>query len=237
MALLAKAGVEVTIATMTHGELGFRFRPNIGPGEPLAKLRARELAESCETIGAEAPVLLDFPDGGLQSIPPNELDGAILDLLRTHNPSAVITLAEDGVYGHLDHIATTAAVLRTTAALDTERPTVLRATFPRGLFYPIWKKLRRYSETALTDDVDAGAFGANSVDFVVDTSRVRDVKAAAVSCHRSQFPPGKPFDFLQSDLLTGLLDREWFCATPAPPSTNRPRGLKDLLASLQTALV
>jgi len=187
------------VLCMTRGEAGQDLRPS--PDGPLGAARAAELAASCAHLGATAE-LLDLPDGGIAR---HDVD------LSPHLADAdlVLTLGDDGAYGHPDHLATTRLVER--ARFDA---TLLHAAFPRGLFAPIHRIIGRH--VALEIGVDALGTDREAVDVVVDVRPYRDVKLACVAAHRSQVPDGDPRRFLRRGFIDALLDEEWLVHVRGP---------------------
>lgn len=204
----ARCGVDVTVVSLTRGENGTSSVLT----ENLAQLRSDEMAASCHVLGINPPVILDLPDGHLGDLGVQELGAVIGNLVLRMRPDVVLTLGRDGAYGHRDHIATTEAIDLAVGALAiTERPGVVHAEFPRGLFRPVWKMLRRV-QGIIEPRIDGQAIGIedSAADFKVTVSDFREVKLAALACYRSQLPDSDPLAFLRPGLISGLLDEEWF---------------------------
>ena len=133
LAAAADSGVRVCLVCATRGERG---NVDADRSSELARARTAELAKSCQTIGLGTPLWLDLPDGAVDE---HVADGIsrLVPLLASLAPGVIVTLGEDGAYGHRDHIAVTGIVRESVARL---RPRirdglrVLHSAFPRGVF-------------------------------------------------------------------------------------------------------
>lgn len=199
LARLADLGVEVHVVCATRGEGGWDLTGEGRTGAALAEARARELARSCEVLGAAPPCFLDMPDGGVE-ITPERLHAALAPL----EPDVLFTLGHDGAYGHVDHLAVTAMV----GAVAGGRP-VLHAVFPPGLFEPFRRKMKRFAPAALGLPDDA-PLGSRLFDLEVDIRPVQQRKLDSVAAHRTQVQGGDPRRFLFDGLLDAVLDVERF---------------------------
>jgi LmbE family N-acetylglucosaminyl deacetylase len=119
LAKYAADGVETYLLTATRGERGRFF--NNGHVRPhdavVGRTREAELRAAANELGVREVTVLGYPDGGLDTVPPEIAQQAIAEHLCRIRPHVVITFGPDGAYGHPDHIAisqlTTAAVMRT----------------------------------------------------------------------------------------------------------------------------
>jgi N-acetyl-1-D-myo-inositol-2-amino-2-deoxy-alpha-D-glucopyranoside deacetylase len=224
LARCARAGAAVELVCATRGERG-TDRTGAADGARLAALRTHELAASCRALGIDPPRFLDLPDGELAAADRTAVDLLSEELQHTR-PHVVVTLGSDGVYANLDHMAWTAAV---GAAVQgcADPPRLLHAVFPRGLFLPVWRALRRRRGARIVAEVDPQSLGvaAADADLRVDVRPVRDRKLAAVAAHRSQLADGDPLTFLRPGIVERLLDEEWYIVAhgPAlPPGADEP---------------
>jgi LmbE family N-acetylglucosaminyl deacetylase len=120
LAHYAAQGVHTSLVTATHGQSG-RYREHrrgdpAHPGrEKLAAIRERELHAAAAILGIREVALLGYVDGELADADPAGATARIVGHLRRGRPQVVVTFAQDGGYGHPDHIAicqlTTAAVM------------------------------------------------------------------------------------------------------------------------------
>ncbi len=193
------------IVCATRGEAG-RDAAGSLEGDALGEHRWGELQASCAALGLDPPVGLDLPDGALEA-------AAVAERLRERlgedlgGAERVVTLGPDGVYGHRDHLAVTAAVLEVADVVHL-------AVFPPGLFHPLWRGLRRAGFAGVVPGMHPGSFGSEEADVAVPVeARWREVAAA---CHRSQLR-GAPRDFLMPGLLDGLGDVDRYVLRRSAP--------------------
>lgn len=198
LAHLVARGWDARVVCLTRGEAGV---DHAGRGRDLGAVREAELRASCAILGAEA-VVLDLPDGGVS--------GRSIDL-SPHAAGAelVLTLGEDGGYGHPDHLACTRLV--GAASFDA---TLLHAAFPKGLFAPVHRAIRRFVKLEVT----AAELGVDrdAVDHALDVRPYRESKLASVAAHRSQRPTDDPRSFLIDGWIDGLLDEELWTHARGP---------------------
>jgi LmbE family N-acetylglucosaminyl deacetylase len=138
LARYAREGVRVYLIIASDGSGGsgsqtYLQRPDSGPtGDALVKGRAEEARCAAAALGAEEPVLLNFPDGKLgdylgdRTLLPR-LTGRIAQEIERLRPDAVVTWGPDGGTGHPDHRLVSSIA---TQLLRTGAPRV-----PDRLFY------------------------------------------------------------------------------------------------------
>jgi len=106
-------GAEIMVVSATRGEAGQIRSAGVATRRTLARVREQELYLSCQRLGVQHAMCLDYRDGMLQEVDPEVLIGEVVGIIRTFQPDLVITFGTDGGYGHPDHVAISAA---TTAA-------------------------------------------------------------------------------------------------------------------------
>src|SRR5438093_6640019 len=125
----AKAhGHRVVLVTATRGEVGEIHNMDEAAARPqLGEIRSVDLKNAAEILGVDRQEFLGYRDSGMVDTPDNkdprsfhqarleDAAGKLAVLIREERPAVVVTYAEDGVYGHPDHIK---AHLVTNAALD-----------------------------------------------------------------------------------------------------------------------
>lgn len=112
-------GVRVTLVTCTDGAAGDLLNPDATFGdEPVAIVRARELANAVAAVGFSATYGLDERDSGWHEEPNDVPDGTfaradidtvahrLAAIIRREQPQVVVTYPENGGYPHPDHIMT-----------------------------------------------------------------------------------------------------------------------------------
>ena len=209
IAAATATGATVSVVCATRGEAG-TSQVDL-QGDDLGRRRVAELRESCRILGAEAPTVLDLPDGQLAD-QAAVLEARIGDCLRAMSVDVVLTMGRDGAYGHPDHVACSVALSRAVAAL-VKPPTVLHVAFPAGLFDELRRRLRR-AALPLEPVPPDGA----SPDYAVRTRDFASHKLDSLAAHRSQLIDGNARNFLLPGLMGALLEEELFqhVAGPAP---------------------
>ncbi len=203
IALAARAGWPCRVVCVSSGEQGeFDGRPSTP--SPLGPIRERELVKSCSLIGANEPQFWRWPDGGLA--PLDGTDNVSL-LFERERPDVVLTLGADGAYGHPDHLAVHRWVAGAWAA-SQQRPVLLFAAFPPGLFLPQYAKCIDMMGNPPSPPVSE--IGAAPVHYEVPIASVATEKLAAISAHASQLPGGKPGALFPPGIISSLLDFERF---------------------------
>jgi bacillithiol biosynthesis deacetylase BshB2 len=163
LALYAGAGVPVTVAIATGGEMGRNMgKPPFATRESLRALRERELEAACAVLGVRDVRLLGVWDKTVEFMDRAVLADAVGALLAEVRPSLVITSHPE--HGrHPDHCAVAAAVLEAVDRLPpAERPRV----------------------HGVVPGAAAEALGVPVHE--VDVTPVLAVKERAVAAHRSQ---------------------------------------------------
>lgn len=180
---LAREGRETHLVIVTDGSRGVRDFAKISAGAELAEARAKEARCAAKRLGARQLHLLGLPDGGLASFDAlGKLRSALVAIVDSLRPAAIITFGPEGGTGHPDHRlvgnVTTQIVQADTryAMLD-----LLYASLPT-------ERLRTAPRASPT---------VNGVAEALLTVRVpfdeRDLTAGReeFACHRSQYTPAE----------------------------------------------
>jgi LmbE family N-acetylglucosaminyl deacetylase len=109
MAKYLRAGAEAMVVSLTQGEAGQIRDANVATRRTLGKVRAEELHRSCEQLGVQNVVCLDYGDGKLNQVPRSVLVERITGCIREFRPDVVFTFDSTGAYGHPDHIVASEA--------------------------------------------------------------------------------------------------------------------------------
>jgi LmbE family N-acetylglucosaminyl deacetylase len=183
LARLAREGRETHLVIATDGSQGVRDFAGIPAGPELAVVRTREAQCAATRLGVRRLHQLGLPDGGLASFDAlGRLRAALVAIVDSLQPAAILTFGPEGGTGHPDHRlvgdvvtqivqgdARHAAVDLLYASLPTER---LRTAPPAS------PSVHGMAEALLTVRV---AFEA------------RDLAAGReeFACHRSQYTPAE----------------------------------------------
>jgi LmbE family N-acetylglucosaminyl deacetylase len=121
LARYAAEGAETYVVTATRGERGRHGGGTEKPGEEeLGRIREAELRAAADVLGVREVHFLDYLDGEVDRADPRQAIGRIAGHIKRLRPHVVVTFAQDGAYGHPDHIAisqfTTAAVVAAAGA-------------------------------------------------------------------------------------------------------------------------
>src|ERR1051325_7307780 len=105
LALAHKSGARVGVFCATRGEKGKLHLKEAISEEKLGELRADELRAAAKIFGAERVEILNYPDGGLEGVPEEDIVEKILDAIKEFGPYTIVTFGPDGGTSHRDHVA------------------------------------------------------------------------------------------------------------------------------------
>ena len=104
---LAAGGAAVHILCYTRGEASTLNETRAD----LHRARELELSQAGAELGAASVTLLDYPDGRLAEIAPDELAAHATAAAARGRVGGLLVFDETGITGHLDHRAATAAAV------------------------------------------------------------------------------------------------------------------------------
>ncbi|HLZ70234.1 MAG TPA: PIG-L family deacetylase [Dehalococcoidia bacterium] len=189
LARLAHEGRRVVVVCATRGEAGAIADEHLATRATLGEAREQELIRACQSLGIARPIVLSFPDGGLQDVDPRDLAERFGEAIRGVGPCVVVTWGADGGYGHPDHIAVHAAA--TTAFFRT----TTEVGGPGALYYVLVRQprlvrlVRRVKRLALARgrSVRPNAASLRPTTYV-DVACFSKARLAAMREYRSQLP-------------------------------------------------
>lgn len=192
---LAREGRETHLVIATDGAKGVRDFARIPAGPELAAARVLEARCAADRLGVDHLHLLGLPDAGLASFAElGRLRAALVPLIDSLRPAAIITFGRDGGTGHPDHRLTgdvvTQIVQGDARYLDID---LLYVSLPA-------ERLRT---------APPARPGVNGTAEVLLTVRVpfeeRDLEAGRESfaCHRTQYSPA------EMDAVNAYLAHAW----------------------------
>lgn len=208
LAKYAANQTRVTLVCATRGEAGV-----VGvPPEAAGRIREAELRRAAAELGLSEVRFLDYHDGTLAQIDPEEFVSRLSDLLREIRPDVVLTFGPDGISGHPDHVTLSAHF---TQAFD-------RAALPSARLYYLAPSEATLQGCGVTPSQEVAGGPVASIDI----SDYRLPKWRAMQAHASQNPPfqGKP-----EEQIENLACHEYF--TLARPS-GKFADIQDLFAPL-----
>jgi LmbE family N-acetylglucosaminyl deacetylase len=104
LARLARDGRETHLVIATDGSKGVRDFAHIPAGPDLAAVRTREATCAANRLGVRQLHILGLPDGGLASFAVlGKLRPALVAIIDSLRPAAIITFGPEGGTGHPDH--------------------------------------------------------------------------------------------------------------------------------------
>src|SRR6476660_9080958 len=111
--LYHERGAEIYLICLTPGQAA-SHRGTAKTDHELAAIRRKELAASCELLGIDRWIVLDYADGQLHRVDLQKVVGDLVRHIREFRPNIVLTFGPEGaVTGHTDH--TMASVFATLA--------------------------------------------------------------------------------------------------------------------------
>jgi LmbE family N-acetylglucosaminyl deacetylase len=243
MALAAASGNPVWVLCVTNGDQGGR------PGETNVdhsldpEIRRTELRCACEAMGISEPIFLGYRDSGMEGwgAPPGSLSLAdpgevverMLEVIRRLRPAVIVTFDPGGVYGHPDHVATsaTATAAYRQAAAEPGGPVALyHQALPRSRIAAMRagmeEERRRSGETEAPSEDDLRqqeAFESlarpdEEITTIVQIGPVLERKIAALACHDSQMRGRRWDDPETRAQLEAMFGTETFVRVDPAPS-------------------
>lgn len=101
---LAREGRETHLVIATDGSKGIRDFAGIPAGAALAEARVKEANCAAKRLGVRQLHLLGLPDGGLASFDAlGKMRTALVAIIDSLAPAAIITFGPEGGTGHPDH--------------------------------------------------------------------------------------------------------------------------------------
>jgi LmbE family N-acetylglucosaminyl deacetylase len=215
LARLADAGVAVVLLCASRGERGSISDPGLVPDGDLAAARTRELMDAAAALGIADVVIADHPDGDLRWDDVAELHREIVGLVERHQPAAVITFAEDGLYWHLDHIGVHERTYTAVRSFGDSAPPLYYVTMPKGVMRALVEAA--HAKGASSPDssfwgIEPDAFGdaAKPATFTLDVRPWIERKLRALRCHRTQMGTRNPIAWIDEDDARRWLGTEYF---------------------------
>lgn len=219
IAKYAAEGVRCFIVAATSGEVGLDHRSE--GDAALGDHRAEELACAAATLGAEPPVILGFPDGGVDDHLEN-VTARYLEVFEDLQPDVVITFDKTGVTGHADHIAVHSAVTDAFAKWDARDSRLYYSLLPRAQFAKWSETLEQAGVPSPFDSfpewdgspVPPDGSGGPRVtpdDWITTTLEVDGVrKRDAIRCHHSQLGPEAAFAAMPDSMAALAFGTEYY---------------------------
>jgi LmbE family N-acetylglucosaminyl deacetylase len=192
---LAREGRETWLVIATDGAKGVRDFAKIPAGPQLAAARVTEARCAADRLGVRQLRLLGFPDAGLASFDMlGKMRSALMAIIDSVRPAAIITFGPEGGTGHPDHRLVGDVVTQIVQA-DARYSTIdlLYASLPA-------ERLRTAPPASPTVNGMAESLLTVRVPF-----EERDMVAGReeFACHRTQYTPA------EMDAINKYLAHAW----------------------------
>src|SRR5256884_1067088 len=239
-------GHRVVLITATRGEVGEIYNMDEEASRPrLGEIRTEELKSAAEILGVDRLEFLGYRDSGMVDTADNkdprsfhqarldEAAGKLAVLIREERPDVVVTYAEDGVYGHPDHIK---AHFVTNAALDVvEREgspvrKVYYTAIPRSRMEAFVKQMPEEAQRAMGGNMRIAGTPDELVTTEVDVHDYIERKREAFRAHVSQNDPNSWFATMASQIYELVFGVEYFQLARGKPGPDEPE--PDLFAGI-----
>src|SRR5688500_6870106 len=223
--MYADRGADMALVTATRGDAGRAGEPAICSREELPARREAELRDAAKILGIRHVIVLDYLDKHLAEAPTDRIRRELVHAIRAHRPHVAVTFDPDGVNQHPDHVAISRFTIDAITAAGDPR------WYPdTGDVYRVPRLL--WTTPVLPWDAPKSPDLAKEpgVDFLIDVSKYRDTKAAALRAHRTQHVSIDRHFFHLPD-VDKILSVETFRQGFGPTLPNRPSS--DIFESLQ----
>lgn len=173
--------VDIAIVTATRGDAGRAGEPALCSREDLPARREAELREAARILGIAQVTVLDYKDKHLAEAPPDQIRRQLVEAIRGHRPQVVVTFDPNGANLHPDHVAISRFTSDAIAAAEDPRwhPETGRAHRVQRL---LWVPPVMPWDAPKSPDLRMEP----GIDFLIDTTKYKEVKAAALRAHRTQ---------------------------------------------------
>jgi N-acetyl-1-D-myo-inositol-2-amino-2-deoxy-alpha-D-glucopyranoside deacetylase len=222
----AKAdGHRVVLVTATRGEAGEIYNMDAAMARPrLGEIRDRELKAACEILGVDRLEFLGYRDSGMVGTPENddprsfhqaslaEAAGKLAAVVRTERPDVVITYAEDGVYGHPDHIKAhhvTNAALDLLAAEGRPVAKLYYTAIPRSMMEAFMEQMPEEAQRQ-NENMRIAGTPDELITTRIDVSMFVDRKRSAFAAHVTQNDPNSWFTTMADQIYELAFGTEYY---------------------------
>jgi N-acetyl-1-D-myo-inositol-2-amino-2-deoxy-alpha-D-glucopyranoside deacetylase len=242
-----KDGHRVVLVTATRGEAGEIHNMDEASTRPhLGEVRTKELEAASRILGVDRGEFLGYRDSGMEGTEENkdprsfhqaslrEAADKLAAILREERPDVVVTYAEDGIYGHPDHVK---AHFVTKAALDNlER----EGWTPKKLYYTAVPRseMKAFMEQMPEEARERDNMGMRipgtpdeEITTVIDVADLVDAKRKAFAAHRSQNDPTSWFTTMADEMYRRAFGTESYVLARGTPGSELPES--DLFAGIE----
>lgn len=225
LARLVDAGARVVLMCGSRGESGSISDPALVASEDLAAVRTRELREAAAVLGISDVIVLSHPDGDLRWDDVPEFHDEIVEAVKTYQPAAVITFAEDGLYWHLDHIGVHERTYTAVKSFGHDAPPLYYVTMPKGIMKNVVEAAHAKGGAPPDSSfwgIEPDAFGDEAIPatFAIDVRDWIPRKLEALRRHRTQMGASNPIAWIDEQDARQYLGAEYFRRSPLDAVTS-----------------
>jgi N-acetyl-1-D-myo-inositol-2-amino-2-deoxy-alpha-D-glucopyranoside deacetylase len=243
----AKAhGHRVVLITATRGEVGEIYNMEEAASRPrLGEIRTKELEAASDILGVDRLEFLGYRDSGMvdtadnkdprsfHQAPLEEAAAKLAVFIREERPDVVVTYAEDGVYGHPDHVKAHHVTNATLEGIEREgwSPKKLYYTaIPRSMMEAFAQQMPEEAQRAMGGNMRIAGTPDELVTTRVDVHDYVDRKRQAFGAHVSQNDPNSWFATMASQIYELAFGTEYFQLVRGEPGSELPEA--DLFAGI-----
>lgn len=243
----AKAhGHRVVLVTATRGEVGEIYNMDEAASRPrLGEIRTKELEAAGGILGVDRQEFLGYRDSGMidtadnkdprsfHQAPLEEAAARLAVLMREERPEVVVTYAEDGVYGHPDHVKAhhvTNATLDLVAREGWEPRKLYYTAIPRSMMEAFVEQMPEEAQRAMGGNMRIAGTPDELVTTRVDVKDYVDRKRKAFQAHVSQNDPNSWFATMQDQIYELAFGTEYYQLARGEPGSELPE--EDLFAGI-----
>jgi LmbE family N-acetylglucosaminyl deacetylase len=215
LARLTDAGARVVLVCASRGEAGSISDPALVGDRGLGCVRVEELYAAAAVLGVHDIVVLTHPDGELRWAHVPEFHAEIVELVTLHQPSAVITFGEDGLYWHLDHVGVHERTFTAVRSFGDNAPPLYYVMMPKGIMREVASAVHEQGRAPRDSsfwgiEPDAFGDGATPPGFSIDVRPWTTRKLNALRCHRTQIGLQNPIAWIDEAQARQWLGVEYF---------------------------
>ena len=243
----AKAhGHRVVLVTATRGEAGEIYNMDEATSRPrLGEIRTKELQAADEILGVDRQEFLGYRDSGMVDTADNkdprsfhqarldEAAGRLAVILREERPAVVVTYADDGVYGHPDHIKAHQVTDAALDMLEREGSPVQKLYYtavPRSMMEAFAEQFPDQAQEQARRNMRIAGTPDELITTRVDVGDYVDRKLQAFRAHLSQNEPNSFFQTMQKHILELAFGTEYYQLARGKPGSELPE--PDLFAGI-----
>jgi N-acetyl-1-D-myo-inositol-2-amino-2-deoxy-alpha-D-glucopyranoside deacetylase len=241
-------GHRVVLVTATRGEVGEIYNMDEASTRPrLGEVRTKELQNAARILGVDRTEFLGYRDSGMvgtadnanpesfHQAPLEDAAARLVAILREEKPEVVVTYAEDGVYGHPDHIK---AHYVTNAALDalvrSSEPwtpqKVYYTAIPRTMMQTFMDQMPEEARRQMNPAMLIQGTPDELITTRIDVSDFVDRKREAFAAHVSQSDPNSWFATMADQIYRLAFGTEYYQLVRGKPGSVLPEN--DLFAGI-----